>query len=373
MSDKIRSVIAHPLAAKLPKVQVTGQKAFPAIELVIVEVVTDDGIVGWGECLGRTGAVAYAAIVERILAPVLIGEDAADIARLHHTMMRTLSGRAGGMLMEAIAGVDIALWDIAGKRASQPLHRLLGGTARPRVDAYASSVNWTDNAGAAAECEAALAAGFTFVKVKIGRPVERAIARIEQMRQVAGDTGNLMVDANWAFSVDEAVRVAAALAANRYFWFEEPIVPEDIAGYRRLRDGGNVMLAAGESDFALWQARELIEEKIVRFIQPDVARAGGVTETRRIAEFAHAHRVAYCPHVGWSGAICAAASLQLAAAMPAFLIYECMVFDNPLRDALLVEPVGERGQLVDGALPVPQGPGLGVEVDRKQLARFRAT
>jgi D-galactarolactone cycloisomerase len=366
-------VIAHPLKCALPKTQTTGARAFAEIELVVVEIVTQDGIVGWGECLGRTGSVAYAAIVEKLLAPLLIGKDSRDIAELHTRMRRVLSGRSGGMLLEAIAGVDIALWDIAGKRAGEPVYRLLGGLARPRVAAYASSINWTDDKGAAEETEAAIAHGFDTIKVKIGGPVSRAKARIAQLAKVSNGRAKMFVDANWAYSVDEAAEVAFALKDNGYLWFEEPIVPEDIAGYRRLRALGACPLAAGESDFTVWQARELIAERLVDLIQPDVARAGGITETRRIAELAFAHNVGYAPHVGWSGAVCAAASLHLAAAMPAFRIFECMVFDNPLRDALTTPVVGERHQLRDGMLDVPQSPGLGIEVDRGALRRFRAS
>lgn len=366
-------MIAHPLKCKLPKTQTTGARAFPEIELVIVEIVTQDGIVGWGECLGRTGSVAYAAIVEKLLAPLLIGRDSADIAALHGEMRRVLSGRSGGMLLEAIAGVDIALWDIAGKRMGVPVHRLLGGLSRPRVAAYASSINWTDDAGAAEETRAALALGFRTIKVKIGKPVARAKARIAQLAALVGDKAQLFVDANWAYTPEEAAEIAQCLHDNGYAWFEEPIVPEDIDGYRRLRALGICPLAAGESDFTVWQARELIAERLVDLIQPDVARSGGITETRRIAELAFAHHVGYAPHVGWSGAICVAASLHLASAMPAFRIFECMVFDNPLRDELTTAPVGDRRSLVDGTLEVPQGPGLGVEVDRKALAKFRAS
>ncbi len=372
-SNAIARVVAHPLKCVLPKTQTTGQRAFPEIELVIVEVETADGIVGWGECLGRTGSPAYAAIVEKLLAPLLIGQDSRDIAALHHKMRRILTGRSGGMLLEAIAGVDIALWDIAGKRAGEPVFRLLGGMSRPRIEAYASSINWTDDNGAAEETEAAIAHGFKTIKVKIGAPVARAKARIAQLAKVANGRAALFVDSNWAYTVDEAIEVAAALRDNGYRWFEEPIVPEDIAGYRRLRSLGYCPMAAGESDFTVWQARDLVAERLVDLIQPDVARAGGITETRRIAELAFAHNVGYAPHVGWSGAVCAAASLHLASAMPAFRIYECMVFDNPLRDALTHPIVGERAMLKDGMLDVPTAPGLGVDVDRKMLAKYRAS
>lgn len=368
----IADVIAHPLKVALPKTQVTGARAFPEIELVIVEVVTAGGLVGWGECLGRTGSVAYASAVENLLKPAILGEDTRDAARLFGKMQRLLTGRTGGMLIEAIAGVDIALWDIAGKAVGLPVGKLLGGMGRERIDAYASSINWTDDKGAAEETESALAHGFKQIKVKIGKPVDKALKRCAQLRKIAGDQIKLSVDSNWAYDLDEAVEMAAGLADLGYWWFEEPIVPEDLEGYRMLRAKSRVRLAAGESDFTVEDARELIAPRSVGIIQPDVARAGGISESRRIADLADAFHVAYAPHVGWSGAVCAAASLQLAAYAPNFLTFECMVFDNPLRNALSIPLVGEKTQLVDGQLVVPTAPGLGIEVDRDALKRFRA-
>jgi L-alanine-DL-glutamate epimerase-like enolase superfamily enzyme len=285
-------------------------------------------------------------------------------------MRGRLTGRAGGMLVESIAGVDIALWDIMGKVAGLPVHRLLGGAGRRQILAYASSINWGDDARAEAETRDCLARGFRAIKVKIGQTPRAAIARAELIRKIAGPEIRLSVDANWAFDLDEATQVGEALAALDYWWFEEPIVPEDIDGYRRLRERTKVRLAAGESDFVATQARDLIATRSVGVIQPDVARAGGITETRRIADLADAFHVAYAPHVGWSGAICAAASVQLAAAQPNFLVYECMIFANPLREDLLTRRVGSFQDLVDGHAAVPEGLGLGVEIDRDALARF---
>ena len=183
----------------------------------------------------------------------------------------------------------------------------------------------------------------------------------------------LSADSNWAYDLDEAVKVGDAMAALDYWWFEEPIVPENVAGYAALRAKTKVRLAAGESDFTAWHARELIERQAVGVIQPDVARAGGISETRRIADLAHAFHVAYAPHVGWSGAVCVAASLQLAAAAPNFLTYECMAFANPLREQLTTVPVGDSHHLVDGQAEVPQGPGLGIAIDWDVVAKHRAT
>ena len=367
---RISDVIAHPLRAILPDAQRTSQGDWPSLDIVVVEVRTDAGIVGWGECLARTSSPAYAAAVETILKPVLVGRNPFETASLWRAMRGRLTGRAGGMLVESIAGVDIALWDIMGKVAGLPVHRLLGGAGRRQILAYASSINWGDDARAEAETRDCLARGFRAIKVKIGQTPRAAIARAELIRKIAGPEVRLSVDANWAFDLDEATQVGDALAALDYWWFEEPIVPEDIDGYRRLRERTKVRLAAGESDFVATQARDLIATRSVGVIQPDVARAGGITETRRIADLADAFHVAYAPHVGWSGAICAAASVQLAAAQPNFLVYECMIFANPLREDLLARRVGSFQDLVDGHATVPDGPGLGVEIDRDALARF---
>ena len=367
---RITDVIAHPLRAALPQAQRTSQGDWPSLDIAVVEIRTDAGVTGWGECLARTSATAYAAVVETVLKPVLIGRNPFETATLWRAMRGRLTGRAGGMLIESLAGVDIALWDIMGKVAGLPVHRLLGGAGRGAVLAYASSINWGgDDGRAAAETEACIARGFRAIKVKIGQPVRAAIARAELIRRIAGPEIRLSVDANWAFDLDEATQVGEALAALDYWWFEEPIVPEDIDGYRRLRERTRVRLAAGESDFVVTQARDLIASRAVGVIQPDVARAGGITETRRIADLADSFHVAYAPHVGWSGALCAAASVQLAAAQPNFLVYECMIFDNPLREALLTRRVGSFQDLVDGHAAVPAGPGLGVEIDRDALAR----
>ena len=367
----ISGVRAIPLTASMEEGTSTSQGAWGAVSIVLVEVATTDGIKGYGECLARFGPRAYASFVNEVLAPKLVGQSAFDIRRLWQQMRMALSGRAGGMLIEAIAGVDIALWDTVGKALGQPVHRLLGGMGRTHVDCYASSINWADLAKMEEQTRQVLALGFKAIKVKLGNPVARAITSAHAVRQVAGPDIKLGADANWAYSLDEAVAVGHALHALGYWFFEEPIVPEDIAGYAHLRRTVSVMLAAGESDTTVAHAAQLIGERLVGIIQPDVARAGGISETRDIAALAQAFNVGYAPHVGWSGAVCAAASLQLAAAMPAFTSFECMFIANPLRDELTTEPVGSAKTLVDGQVAVPQGPGLGIEINWDAVQRFR--
>ncbi|UZF91037.1 mandelate racemase/muconate lactonizing enzyme family protein [Bosea sp. NBC_00550] len=370
-AGRISKIVVHPLRATLPKVQRTSQGDYPAIELVVVEVETEDDIVGFGEGLCRRGAAGYARFIEEALVPRLLGRDAADRRALWKAMRAALSGRPGGQIVEAIAAVDIALWDIAGKQAGQPIHKLLGGMGRTEVAAYASSINWLDDATVEAEVAAVLRAGFREIKVKLGHPLRDAVARAKLVRRLAGDDIALYVDANWAYDVDDAMIVGRALADLGYGFFEEPIAPHDREGYRRLAQHLPIRLAAGESDFVAGEALVMLQDRSLGLIQPDVTRSGGITETWRIAELAATFNTAYAPHVGWSGAICVAASLQLAAAAESFRTFECMVYENPLRDAFTQPIVGEGSQLVDGKLAVPQGPGLGIEIDREALKRFR--
>jgi L-alanine-DL-glutamate epimerase-like enolase superfamily enzyme len=374
MSDAltIRELRVHPLRARLPAAQVTSQGDWPSLEIVVVEAVTESGLTGLGEVLARRGAAGYAAFLRDALAPRLLGRSAHDRRALWQAMRGALTGRLGGMLVECIAGVDIALWDLAGQAAGQPVWRLLGGAGRRRIDAYASSINWVEDARVEREVDEALRRGFRQVKVKLGRPLPRAIARLRQVRRLVGEEVLLGVDCNWAYDADDALMLGRAMCDAGYWFLEEPLPPGDHAGYRRLARHLPIRLAAGESDFTAADSADLVREHVLGLVQPDVSRAGGITETWRIAEHAALHGVAYAPHVGWSGGICAAASVHLAAAAESFVTFECMVFDNPLRQALTIPVQGDVGGLApDGTLAVPDAPGLGVTLAPGALDSFR--
>lgn len=367
---RITEVIAHPLTQTLPRPTVTSWGAYTAVSMVLVEVRTDAGITGVGETLARFSPKAYADLIETSLRPRLIGQDPRNIAALWQSMRRALSGRAGGVLIEAIAGVDIALWDIMGKAAGMPIAKLLGGIGRDRIDVYAAAVNWADDATADAELARYLEQGFTRIKVKIAKPVKEACRRIERLRERAGDDIGLCVDANWAYTIDEAVEVGKTLSANGYFWFEEPLAPENEQGYEHLRDRCDVPLAAGESNFTVDQAMRLVMNRTLSILQPDVARAGGITETRRMAALAQNHDVGYAPHIGMSGIICETASVHLSAAQPNFRVMECETDRSPFKTALADIAPGCLRQK-DGTLDVPTGPGLGLTIDWDAVARLR--
>jgi L-alanine-DL-glutamate epimerase-like enolase superfamily enzyme len=368
---RISEIIAHPLTQTLPRPTVTSWGKYTEVSICLVEVRTDAGITGVGEALARFSPRAYAELIETSLRPRLIGQNPTNITAHWHSMRRALSGRAGGMLIEAISGIDIALWDILGKVADMPIHRLLGGVGRTEVPCYAASVNWGGDELMDGELDRYLEKGFPRIKVKVAKPVKDACRRIERLRRRAGDEVGLCVDANWAYTLAEAIEVGRALSANGYFWFEEPLRPEDEDGYEELHRRCDTPLAAGESNYTLDQSMRLVANRTLAFLQPDVARSGGITETRRMAEFAAAHDVQYAPHIGMSGIICETASVHLAAAMPNLAAMECETDASPFKTWITGQPPGADRQK-NGMLPVPTGPGLGVEVDWDAVKRLRA-
>lgn len=358
----ITDVIAHPLTQKLPKPTVTSWGAYDHVSCVLVEVRTNAGITGVGETLARFAPKAYCDLIETALKPRIVGQPASAIAAHWATMRRALSGRAGGMLLEAIAGVDIALWDIHGKRAGLPIYQLLGGMGRQAVDVYAAAVNWGDDDAAQAELERYIDEGFKQIKIKIICDMEASCRRIEQMRKLAGDAVELCVDANWAYQIEDAIKVGQALSANGYVWFEEPLAPEDEEGYEALHAACKTPLSAGESDYVSAQSKRLVSNRTLSILQPDVARSGGITGTRRMIDFAAVHGVAYAPHIGMSGIVCETASVHLAAAVPNFRIMECETDGSAFKTKLAdLQPGSSRQR--DSRLAVPKGPGLGLAID----------
>lgn len=371
---RIESVRGIPLLAVLDERQRTGVATYTKLGIALVEVRTDEGLLGYGECLARYSPRIWVAIVDDLLAPLVVGEDPFDTERLWTRMFRDLrsfSGHSRGMLVEAIAGVDTALWDIKGKAAALPLHALLGGVTRTRLDAYASSIMQRERSAMEAEAATLVERGFRAIKIKVGVGVEQDAATVRAIRRVVGDRIDLMLDANGAYQAPDAIALAQRVEELRITWFEEPVVADDLDGYERIRAATAIPLAAGEAEFTRFGVRDLLARKIIDVIQPDVARAGGISETRTIVDLAASHHVAYAPHVGFSGAVCVAATLHLAASATNFLTYECIHTVNPLRERLATSPIGGPDQLINGQIPIPTGPGLGVELDPDVLQRYR--
>lgn len=374
IEDRIDAPVAVPHAADLTSVIFSGYRT------TLVRIETDCGLSGVGECMVRLAPTATRAIVED-LAPVLIGRDPLDREAIWELLFGVMMNRGHnrGMFVEAISGIDIALWDLAGKYLDLPLYTLLGGRHHERLAAYASSLRFRALDEVVAQALAFKAQGFRAMKIKIGRNLDnpdRDIEFVRTIREAVGDDIRLMVDANCAYSEDvaTALRVGRALQDLDIFWFEEPIAPNDVEGYVHLADALDIRIASGEADFMSFGARDFLRRRAIDIIQPNISRAGGITEGRRIAAMSRAFHIPYAPHTGSCSAVCLAATLQFAVALPNFLTFEFMQSDwsksqpNPLRHDLLMEPV-ER--LVDGHMEVPERPGIGVELNMDVVDRYR--
>jgi len=370
---KITKVDAIPLCAPLQEAQSTSHYRMVEMCHTLVEVHTDEGFVGYGECLARFSPGAHARLIEEQLQPKVVGCDPFDTMGLWDRMQRATSGTSGGVLMESIAGVDMALWDLKGKALGLPVHKLLGGMGRTEVDAYASSIMHSDIATMEKTANDLLGMGFRAVKLKIGMGLEEDVKRAKILRRILGDDVKIGVDATWFYKLPDAIRLAKRLEEIDIWFLEEPLVPEDHDGYARLAKATSLPIAGGESEFTRFGILDLISTRALSIVQPDPARAGGITESWRIAMLADNFGVWFAPHVGYSGAVCAAAALQLAAAAPNLIALETMFTPNPAREELVEESVGDFRSLKDGKLPVPDTPGLGVTPIADAIAKYRVS
>lgn len=383
---KITAVRSHVLAYDLPEELGYSQQYYSGRTAHLVEVSTDEGLTGWGECFGP-GNVARAnkAIVERVIAPLVTGEDALARERLWHRVYNLLRDHGQkGMPIQALSGVDIALWDIAAKAADLPLYRLLGGPTRERLAVYGYGMmlrRVPDLAAAFAEEAAGLEAeGFCALKMKVGLGPREDIRLVEATRGALSDATRLMVDANHCYTAADALTVGRALERLGVYWFEEPVAPEDRAGYRHLRGALSVHIAGGEAEFTRWGWRDLLAAHALDIAQPEVCGLGGISEYLKVVALAHAHFVPVLNHV-WGSAVAVATNMHLLAALPdlpgGLHPWEPMLeFDttpNAFRDELATRPLRIRDQVAtgDGRLALPEGPGHGVTPDPDFLARFR--
>lgn len=346
---------------------------YDAFTAVLVSVVTDDGITGHGEALARRSGEMTAAAVNSLLGPAIVGEDARNIGGLWVQMFDRLRrwGHSAGVVVEAISGIDCALWDIAGQAAGLPVWRLLYGAGRERVPVYASSLYIDRDEQMVAQAREHVAQGFGAIKIKIGRSpadggVRGDIRAVGKIREAVGDEIELMVDANGAFDAGTAVRVGRALERLDIRWFEEPVPPDDIDGYRRVHAMTSTPLAAGETFFGVAGFRAPIAMGLLDYVQPDLGRCGGMTAALQIAALAFAQNRQLAPHTGFSGGLSQLAAIHLASAIPQLSRLEYMTIDNPARE-LFTE---EFPRPSDGMLDVPLAPGWGLTLDLDRVARM---
>jgi D-galactarolactone cycloisomerase len=375
---KITNVLTHVLQAPLSQPFAYSRAWYATRTAMLVEIETDTGLVGWGECYGPAGITEA---VVRSVAPWLIGEDPLRTDFLWQMIYARLRDHGQkGVVIQGLSGIDIALWDIKGKHFGVPVYQLLGGPLRTSVQAYATGL-YRRRSGdplqyLVEEAENYVAEGFKAVKLKVGFGVEEDTAVTRAIRKAIGPCVALMVDANHAYDSVAAIRLGRMIEEHDIGWFEEPVPPEDVAGYRAVKSALSIPVAGGECEFTRFGFRDLLVSHAVDIVQPDTCAAGGLSECKKIADMAEAFGVRYNPHV-WGTGIAIAASLQLLAVLPTHTptslapVEPMLEFDrteHPIRQAVLKSPIEHAG----GAVRVPDGPGLGIDVDREAIARLTA-
>ena len=376
LSSPIEAPISVPHAKEVEHVVFSGYRA------TIIRITTDEGIIGYGECMTRLAPAALKKIIDEI-SPLVIGSNPlqpeATWEVLYAAMMNR--GHNRGFYIEAISGIDIALWDARAKIYGQPLYMFLGGRQRDLIPSYASSLRMREKSIVLETARNFLAQGFKSMKIKLGKYPDQFmndIRLVEDIRKEVGDDITLTVDANCGYHEDYklALRVGRALEQNGVYWFEEPISPDNIYGYKYLCDHLDMAIAWGESSFTRYDFANMFMEHAIDIVQPNPCRAGGLTEISKIAAMSQAMHIPYAPHTGSCSAICLAVSLHIATALPNILTFEVMRSDwsktdhNPLRHDILKDPYDrfENGFL---HAPDPNKPGIGIEVNEEILEKFK--
>jgi D-galactarolactone cycloisomerase len=336
------------------------------LETMLVRVETSDGVIGWGEAQAPVGPEIPRTIVEVLLGPLALGEDALAPERLWNRLYSAMRvrGHSGGFLLDAIAAIDIAVWDICGKTWGQPVARLLGGPCHDPVPCYVSGLHGASVDARVAEAERFHARGARAFKLFLSDGESECLETLHALRAALGPEVGLAVDALWRLDEARALRFARSLAALDVLWLEAPLAPEHVRGHARLARRSPVRIALGESYRTRFEVLPFFERGAVGVLQPDLGRSG-ITEARKLAVLADTHHVPIAPHVSIGLGPQVAAAIHLAAATPNLLLLEC----NP-------EVFELSTRLAHGALdwsvagvPAPHEPGLGVHVDEEAVRR----
>ena len=345
----------------------------------LVKITADNGVVGWGEGCGG----AAAAVIENDFAPILIGQDPTNRIGLWQKMFAAQynANVAVGLAGSAISAVDIALWDIAGKAMNQPIYQLLGGRVRDKVAVYATGLYYTEGEFPTRlldEARGYVEAGFEGVKTKVGGlPMDEDVKRVAALRNAIGPDIKLMVDANQAYNATSAIRIGRRLEDLDVLWFEEPVNAQDIEGYLQVKSALPMAIAGGENLRTRYEFSQFLSRRAYDIAQPDVINVGGITEMRNVAMTANANGIQVNPHV-WGSPIMIAASLHVASTIPPcppsgdpepYAQEPVMEFDRTpslIREGIMEPPFDQQG----GFLKVPDGPGLGIEIDEEAARRL---
>jgi L-rhamnonate dehydratase len=339
---------------------------------LVVEVFTNDGLVGLGNAALAPQVTKQ--VIDLHLKPLLVGQDPWDIERLwQHMYRKTMAFGRKGIGMVAISAVDIALWDLLGKSAQQPVYRLLGGRTKTRIPVYASRLYSVELSELEREAKSYKDEGYQAMKLRFGwgpadgaRGIERNLELVRTVRNSVGDGIDIMADAYMGWTLDYAKRMLPLLEPFGLRWLEEPVIPDDIRGYVELKSYGRIPLAGGEHEFTLYGFRDLLEARAVDYIQFDTNRVGGITQARKIAALAEAHSVPVIPHAGQMHnyhIVMASLNSPMAEYFP---VVDVEVGNELFWYIFQGEPKAKHGSidLDDNA------PGLGLTIDEVALDRF---
>lgn len=344
-------------------------------EAGLIEVETEDGVVGIGEAFGPLKATAgyldlirEAFIGRTVFEPELVWSDL--ISRRYHLGLQN-------QMTACYSGINIACHDAAGKTLGVSVADLLGGRGKEQIPAYASDGYITDDPESQlpTQLEQFAELGFSAAKIKIGMSPASDEARCALARELLGDDMLIMVDANGNYTVDMTLESMARIAPHGIHFYEEPLPPQDVLGYRELGRRGSIPLATGEALYTIHDFARLVHPRAVDILQPDLTLCGGFDQAKGIATLCQIHNLRYSPHC-WGSAVGLAAALHLLSAMPDYphsdnlptpRLLEYDVGENPLRDDLLTKPLSA----VNGQVAVPKGPGLGIELNPEMVKRYR--
>jgi D-galactarolactone cycloisomerase len=367
---KITSVTTYLLQHKLPRAIGPSTAMYALRDALLVKIGTDEGLVGWGETASLGGVRE---VIDQQMRQQLLGQD----PREHRRLWRQLWGPNFGNGL-ALGAVDTALHDLRGKALGLSVAELYGGRLRDRVPAYASAMNYTEGLDPVQQypedARTQVERGFRALKMRIGGlPVSHDLAAVRAVREAIGPDIKLMADGNGAYTVSTAIRVGRELERLGLYWFEEPLPEAHYAGYEVLRDKLDIALAGGEVLDSRGAAKELLCRRAFDIIQPDASLCGGIGECLFVAEMARLWGTQCNPHC-WGGAIVIAATLHVLSLLPheswarttETPMLELDTYENPFRDRLVTRPF----QVRDGAVEVPTGPGLGIEINEDVLKHY---
>lgn len=371
---KITHIQVTGLSYPLSNAIYSAYHHIPSRDCIIVQVFTDEGLVGIGEADCAGGPVhSTIAVFENEITPMVIGEDPQAIERIWNRiyLTRIAHGRRG-IVMHALSGLDIALWDLAGKIADQPTYRVLG-YHRNQVPAYSSGGFYSAGKGVdelVAEAQSGVARGFKAFKMKIGRlpSIQEDIARVCAVRDAIGPDIDLMVDANSIWDVPTALKWIRPLEELDVRWIEEPVSVDDVEGSARIAAATRIPIAGYEQESSRFGFRDLIVNKAVHIPQPNSVRVGGISEVRKIAALAAMWHLPCYPH-SFSSVVCIHANLHVLASIPngGQLEYDCN--PNPLREELNLHKL----EINDGVVTLPERPGLGIELNPETMERYKVS